>query len=664
MTIRQKILYSFVVVISLLVVSLVSVFYFHNSSIGEYKKISNNLIVEYRLASSVSSFIELYNAAVIAPASTERINAYEKSKQEILDALSVLDSAFQNEEHRVEYLGVKRIVLGIVEECDRGLTEVQKGNVTIALDIYNQSLYKKSFVTENTTSLILAEISHLDELQTKIENKYAEQLLIILLWVTGIVFTTTLYSLLFARRITSPIKVLSESSQKVSRGNYALRIGNELLLRKDEVGVLARSFNNMLENLNLKITQVESGNNMIMETKKHLEERNDELERSQLATANLLEDLEDEKDVVELRVKERTLELEQEKIKLLQVTSNMKGGGILLDKNFKVVFTNEATYTMLHIPHGAHNDQVIEKLFEHFKGTPIQHYYKECLEGKTFHIGEIDGEGKVYEIFFHHLHESAQEGAQTVGYFILFVDISGVKLLERSKSELVAVASHQLRTPLTAMRGNVEMLIDESFGTLNKEQHELLDDIDVSTIRLISMVNDMLDITKIERGGLEMVFEDISVKEIIDSVLSDLNVYAKRHEFTIDTKGLKDDIFVSADRVRIRQVFQNLIDNAIKYSNHPGKLDIFTTVTDGIVEVAFKDNGIGVPKNEQSRLFDRFYRATNTSKTSSSGSGLGLYIVKSIAKQLGGDIKFESEEGKGTTFYVTLPIHDTNSESK
>ena len=117
---------------------------------------------------------------------------------------------------------------------------------------------------------------------------------------------------------------------------------------------------------------------------------------------------------------------------------------------------------------------------------------------------------------------------------------------------------------------------------------------------------------------------------------------------------------MNADKVRIRQVFQNLIDNAIKYSRHPGVLTISSSESGTTMEIAFKDNGIGIPKEEQSKLFDRFYRASNTSKTTSSGSGLGLYIVKSIANQLGGDIRFESEENVGTTFFVSLPIANNN----
>ena len=111
------------------------------------------------------------------------------------------------------------------------------------------------------------------------------------------------------------------------------------------------------------------------------------------------------------------------------------------------------------------------------------------------------------------------------------------------------------------------------------------------------------------------------------------------------------------DKSRVRQVLQNLIDNAIKYGKRPGgTLDISSRVVDDSIVIVLKDNGLGIPKIEQSKIFGRFYRASNTSNSSSSGSGLGLYIVKSIVQQMGGSIRFESEENVGTTFFVTLPI--------
>ena len=470
--------------------------------------------------------------------------------------------------------------------------------------------------------------------------------------------TTTLFvGLLFSRRsMMGPLKELSARAQEIAQGDLSKRA---LVHQQDEIGQLAEAVNILAHKLQTSYADMEQvvkeKTEALTSVLNTIEMKNEDLEKSQMATINLLEDLEEEKQVVEDRVRQRTSELEHEKNKLLQVTSNMRGGGILLDEHSEVVFTNEAAYTMLHIPADTPYASILGHFFSHFEGAEIKEYFKRCVDGETFPVSEIEGHGRVYEIFFHHL----KNNDKTSGFFILFFDITDAKLLERSKSELVAVASHQLRTPLTAMRGNVEMLIDESFGSLNKEQHELLDDIEVSTIRLITMVNEMLDITKIERGNLEMNIEDLNVKEIISSVVGDLESYAQRHDFTIN-EALPPDITIAGDKVRVRQIFQNLIDNAIKYSSSPGKLDISAKLDMNVVEICFADNGIGVPKNEQPKLFERFYRASNTSKTASSGSGLGLYIVKSIAQQLGGDIRFESEEGVGTTFFVTLPLAHNN----
>jgi len=271
-------------------------------------------------------------------------------------------------------------------------------------------------------------------------------------------------------------------------------------------------------------------------------------------------------------------------------------------------------------------------------------------------VPEIEGYGRVYEIFFHCL-KNSDENSQVEGYFILIFDITDAKLLERSKSELVAVASHQLRTPLTAMRGNVEMLVDESYGPLNKEQHEMLADIDISTTRLITMVNDMLDITKIERGTLDMVYEHVNIRSIIDSIISDLADYSKRRDVVVTT-DVPEDMTVYGDKSRIRQIIQNLIDNSVKYSKAPGQTNVSARVKENMVEIIFMDDGVGIPAAEQSKIFGRFYRASNSVDVSSSGSGLGLYIVKSIVEQLGGNILFESEENVGTTFFVTLPTEE------
>ncbi len=335
----------------------------------------------------------------------------------------------------------------------------------------------------------------------------------------------------------------------------------------------------------------------------------------------------------------------------------MNDGAVLLDGEGQSIFANTKMYEILNIKRDVslnYRDLSLDVLKSYFNNQKIEKLFQRCLINGSSRIAEIDANGKIYDIFSHCLgHKSDLDKVE--GCFVLISDITDIKLLERTKSDLVAVASHQLRTPLTAMRGNVEMLIDESFGTLNEQQQDLLKDIDISTNRLIGMVNDMLDITKIEQGKLDLNCELVSITDIVKSIKSDLAEYAERKKVEI-VVDMEENLMAYVDASRARQVLQNLIDNSIKYAREAGKLEITSCTKAGFVELIFKDNGIGIPKTEQTKIFSRFYRASNTANSVSSGSGLGLYIVRSIVSQLGGDIFFESEEGVGTTFFVTFPV--------
>jgi signal transduction histidine kinase len=457
--------------------------------------------------------------------------------------------------------------------------------------------------------------------------------------------------------VTKPLSAIAGASSKIASGELTQRV---TFNANDEIGSLARAFNKMASRLQDVYSNLESKiiekTSQLSQLLKQFELKNKELQEAQRATVNLLEDLEIEKQAIERRVQERTKDIEHEKRKLLQVTNNMRGAAFLFNDRHEVSFANNRMYELLGLLLDTPYNTLLESFFELFPGTGIKEYFNRGFN-ESFHVPEINSkEGRIYEIFFDSLTGEKNGAVFAEGMFLLAFDITDFKLLERSKSELVAVASHQLRTPLTALRGNVEMLIDKAFGPLNKEQYELLADMEISTIRLITMVNDMLDITKIEHGNLEMNLEKLNIKEIIDSVINDLRTYAAAHHFTVDNSGVDPTACVMGDRIRVRQIFQNLIDNAIKYSRSSGTLIISNTIKDSMFEIAFADNGIGIPEREHGKLFERFYRATNTANASSSGSGLGLYIVKSIAKQLGGDIKFVSKENEGTTFIVTLPF--------
>lgn len=385
------------------------------------------------------------------------------------------------------------------------------------------------------------------------------------------------------------------------------------------------------------------------------EEINTKLENSQKATINLLEDLDEEKKVIEEKISERTFELEKEKEKLDVVADQMVTGTILLDSHGQVLFLNGSLLKFLDIA-TYEATTVMEVFFKKFKNPEIKSFIiNAALTRQSDDLPEIDVDGRVYGVSVRSIGQKTPDAEHLASTIIFVRDITDEKMLERSKSELVAVASHQLRTPLTAMRGSVELLVDESYGKLSGGQKELLDDMETSTIRLITMVNDMLDITKIEDKTLELHPEDLSPITVVDSILLDFDEYIRKHEFTVIHNKIAEDITIFVDALRARQVLQNLIDNSIKYSSHPGTLTISYELCDESVTIVLEDDGIGIPEAEHNKLFGRFYRASNTAHSTSSGSGLGLYIVKSIAESLNGSISFTSKENEGTTFRLTLP---------
>ncbi len=239
-------------------------------------------------------------------------------------------------------------------------------------------------------------------------------------------------------------------------------------------------------------------------------------------------------------------------------------------------------------------------------------------------------------------------------------DITEEKLLERSKSELVAVASHQLRTPLTVTKGNTEMLLDESFGPLTSEQRDIIKQTAESNERLIDLVNQMLDITKIDKVNLNLKINKVSLELILQNIQKEMGAYAEemRTPIHLEKKGDFSSV-IMGDGDRIFQVFQNLVENSIRYRKTDSKepLPIVITLYEckGMICVDFTDQGIGIPKSEQKKIFERFYRASNAITAESTGTGLGLHLVKTVIEKLDGTIDFDSEEGKGTTFYIRFP---------
>jgi signal transduction histidine kinase len=234
-----------------------------------------------------------------------------------------------------------------------------------------------------------------------------------------------------------------------------------------------------------------------------------------------------------------------------------------------------------------------------------------------------------------------------------------LKEIDRAKTEFVSMASHQLRTPLTSVSWYAEMLLSGEVGTANPKQKEYLAQIYANNQRMINLVDDLLNTSKIDMGMLSVEPRPMDPRFVIESVLMEIGPLAGEKNIEIKKNFSEESAEVGADPELMRVVFQNLISNALKYTPTNGKISIDVQPSNSHVDVKIADSGYGIPKVQQNKVFTKMFRADNIRDKVTDGTGLGLYIVKAIVKQSGGKISFESEEGKGTTFFVTLPIKRT-----
>jgi len=247
---------------------------------------------------------------------------------------------------------------------------------------------------------------------------------------------------------------------------------------------------------------------------------------------------------------------------------------------------------------------------------------------------------------------------EIVGAIEVFRDITKEKEIDQAKSEFVSLASHQLRTPLSTVNWYAEMLLAGDAGKMNAEQKKYLGEIYDSNNRMIDLVNTLLNVSRIEMGTFKVKPEPIKINEVIESLLSELSVQTSQHKLIIEKKFDKEIPTINADPSLIRIIIQNILSNAVKYTPDGGNILARVTRRPHDIMIEIKDSGYGIPKKQQDKIFNKMFRAENVKDKITDGNGLGLYSTKAIVEQSGGKIWFESEENKGTSFFVTIPLSD------
>ena len=403
--------------------------------------------------------------------------------------------------------------------------------------------------------------------------------------------------ILVSRRITRPVVEMQEIARSMAGGDFTARVPVGSV---DELGTLARALNAMAVGLENKI---------------------------------------------------QDLEREQEKVKA--ILDGMVEGVIALDARDEILWLNEGARLMFRVDdqrgRGRRVLEVIRNTALHAVVATARERHADRPVRREIHLGDRDD--RIVEVNALPL----RLGGGETGVVVVLHDITEVRRLEQVRTEFVANVSHELRTPLTAIQGYVETLLG---GALAEPENagRFLEIVLRHTERLGRLLSDLTDLSNIELGKLALRLSETTLAPIVESVLAIMGPRAEQRGVTIEAEIPDALPSVDADHDRVAQILINLVDNAVKYTPPGGRVSVSATVVGSAVEVCVLDSGVGIPSADLPRVTERFYRVDKARSRELGGTGLGLAIVKHLVVAHGGDLRIESELGRGTLVRFTLPI--------
>jgi len=441
---------------------------------------------------------------------------------------------------------------------------------------------------------------------------------------SGILALIVLITFLLLRKyIIDPLRQMTLVCEEIGKGNLSVRIA---VKSKTEIGKLIDTFNKMLE----------------------------DLKRSNAG-------LEKAKAVLETKVED----VKEEKNKTLAIISNIYTPIIVVGKDNRITLFNPAAQKFLGLKLSDLGKEISDKDnfgLNNFKSVIRNKFIlsKSKDNGSPdFKTEELRVNYNSEELVYKVITSKVKGGNdEYLGVMKIFLDLTRETAIDKLKSEFVSIAAHQLRTPLSAIKWVIKMVLAGDAGELNKEQTELLSKGYKSNERIIRLVDDLLDISRIEEGRFGFNFKFSNFQEVLDNVVENLaSPVANNHlKLIVDKPKKLPEIYMDPERITL--ALQNLLDNAVKYTPEFGQIKITVQISDKdkILKVSIKDQGVGIPKADQPKLFSKFFRAANAVRVETEGTGLGLFIAKNIIEKHKGEIGINSEEGEGTEVYFSLPV--------
>ena len=567
--------------------------------------------------SIVDNFTKGMDTQVAALANTlsselDRDQADDETIQANIQRL--LDNSSTSEMIEMRVVDEKGIVLATTDVS--GKSAIGKKNDYQELDDF--TIKSMKVADKDTRSRVLINVHPIQSMtgdtvlgalyvKSDIEDQYQQIKKIAVIFVTASLLAvgiSMVVAILIAHSITQPIGEMREQALRIARGDYSRKV---TVHGKDELGQLALTFNQLAE----------------------------QIEETQDA-------------------------MESERNRLNSVLSHMSDGVVATDRRGKVITINDMALSLLGISKEAAIGQNILNLLDIEKDYTLRKILESTEELLIERNESNYGDNKIIRVEFSMIR---RESGFISGLVAVLHDVTEQEQNERDRREFVSNVSHELRTPLTSMRSYIETLSEGAWQDQEIAPRFLKITLD-ETDRMIRMINDLLDLSRMDNDNLKLNIEMVNFNELVNFVLDRFDVIIANSEkkYRIVREFTQRPLFVEVDTDRMIQVIDNIMNNAIKYSPDGGKITVRLIETHNNVILSITDQGLGIPKKDISRIFDRFYRVDKARARKQGGTGLGLAISKEVVKALGGTIWATSIENYGSTFYISLPYEPFEEE--
>ncbi len=615
--IRVKLLATYILVSVVLLIGSVGVAITHSYTVQQYEQVINTMSIGYQLNQSMAKLIETYNELVLSNSTI--VNDKNTNIIAITDQvdkqITYLDTAVVDPQAKISFEGLKNSIENVTKEVREGLDEVAQDKPT-AFAHYQAAHRYYDFAQTNNTTFTYDQLRYINSIEASLHNSYValEIAAGTFLVIAGV--GSTLYGIRVARKIVNPLAKLSALATTVAAGKMEVDFDKNLLQRPDEIGSLAQAFETMVQRLRGKFKELEQ----------------------EKATS------------------------EAERLKDEAILGSIGDAMLVTDSAGRVLLINDVAANLLNLDQTAVIGKSALGLYtlysDDFSRVPPekQPLFLALHESKkneqNFHFSSQSGA----KLSLHITSTPVVQQGALIGCIQIIRNVTHEAEIDRMKTEFISLASHQLRTPLSAIRWFIEMLLAGDAGKLKPEQREFAQNISESTQRMIELVNSLLNISRMESGRIIVEPKPTDLSKLVHNIINDLKGKTGGRNQTITIEIEKDMPLINLDERLVSQVYLNLLTNSIKYTPQGGQIHVTVLRKGNDVVTQVTDNGYGIPKAEQGKIFQKFFRASNIVRIETDGTGLGMYLVKAIVESTGGRVWFESDENKGTTFWFTIPM--------